>query len=142
MLNIKTRKRLALVGKGYTYALVIKRVCYLMVTEDGNLPVGAVVGQHLSGHVVRGVGELVQLLLQREGGVVGTEHLRCEALPTNRKSIIMLISNFFLETHMSCCRYWLRMLVFNLSNRSSSSFLFSLNSFRFLKTLFSTGTKL
>ena len=48
-----------------------------MVTEDGNLPVGPVVGQHLSGHVVRGVGELVQLLLQRERGVVGTEHLRC-----------------------------------------------------------------
>ena len=40
-----------------------------MVTEDGNLPVGPVVGQHLGGHVVRGVGELVQLLLQREGGV-------------------------------------------------------------------------
>ena len=116
---------------------------YLMVTEDGNLPVGPVVGQHLGGHVVRGVGELVQLLLQRERGVVGTEHLRCQALPTfNRKLFIMLISNFFLETYMSCCRYWLRMLVFNLSNRSSSSFLFSLNSFRFLKTLFSTGTKL
>ena len=48
-----------------------------MVTEDGNLPVGAVVGQHLSGHVVRGVRELVQLLLQRERGVVGTEDLRC-----------------------------------------------------------------
>ena len=63
-----------------------------MVTEDGNLPVGAVVGQHLSGHVVRGVRELVQLLLQREGGVVGTEDLRCQALPTyNRKLSIMLI---------------------------------------------------
>ena len=67
-----------------------------MVTEDGNLPVGPVVGQHLSGHVVRGVRELVQLLLQREGGVVGTEHLRCEALPTfNRKLFIMLISKLF-----------------------------------------------
>ena len=64
-----------------------------MVTEDGNLPVGPVVGQHLGGHVVRGVRELVQLLLQREGGVVGTEHLRCETLPLqNRKSFIMLIS--------------------------------------------------
>ena len=67
-----------------------------MVTEDGNLPVGPVVGQHLSGHVVRGIRELVQLLLQREGGVVGTEDLRCEALPIeNRKSFIMLIGNFF-----------------------------------------------
>ena len=40
-----------------------------MVTEDGHLSVGSVVAEHLGGNVVAGVSQLVQLLLQREGGV-------------------------------------------------------------------------
>ena len=41
-----------------------------MVAEDGHLSVSSVVGQHLGGHIVVRVGQLVQLLLQGEGGVV------------------------------------------------------------------------
>ena len=40
-----------------------------MVTQDGHLPVGPVVAEHLGRHVVAGVRELVQLLLQSEGGI-------------------------------------------------------------------------
>ena len=48
-----------------------------MVTEDGDLPVGSVVGQHLGRHVIAGVRQLVQLLLQGEGGVVGPTQVDC-----------------------------------------------------------------
>ena len=41
-----------------------------MVAEDGNLSVSSVVGQHLRGHIVIWVCQLVQLLLQSVGGVV------------------------------------------------------------------------
>ena len=41
-----------------------------MVAEDRHLSVSSVVGQHLGGHIVVRVGQLVQLLLQGEGGVV------------------------------------------------------------------------
>ena len=44
-----------------------------MVTQDGHLPVGPVVAEHLGRHVVAGVRELVQLLLQCEGGIVCPE---------------------------------------------------------------------
>ena len=54
-------------------------------------------------------------------------------------------ANIYLNTlavrpSINCWRYWLSREVFSLSNRSSSCFLFSMNSFRFLKTFFSTGT--
>ena len=44
-----------------------------MVTQDSHLPVGPVVAEHLGRHVVAGVRELVQLLLQCEGGIVCPE---------------------------------------------------------------------
>ena len=40
-----------------------------MVTQNGHLPVGPVVAEHLGCHIVAGVSELVQLLLQCEGGI-------------------------------------------------------------------------
>ena len=48
---------------------LMKMVTDLMVAEDGHLSVGSVVAEHLGGNVVAGVSQLVQLLLQREGGV-------------------------------------------------------------------------
>ena len=44
-----------------------------MVAEHSHLSVSSVVGQHLGGHIVVGVGQLVQLLLQCVGGVVCPE---------------------------------------------------------------------
>ena len=45
-----------------------------MVTQHGHLPVGPVVAEHLGRHVVAGVGELIQLLLQSEGRIVSPEN--------------------------------------------------------------------
>ena len=47
-----------------------------MVAEDRHLSVGSVVGQHLGCHIVVRVGQLVQMLLQCEGGVVCPEEGR------------------------------------------------------------------
>ena len=46
---------------------------YLMVTEDCHFSVCSVVRQHLGRDIVVRVGQLVQLLLQGEGGVVRPE---------------------------------------------------------------------
>ena len=52
---------------------------HLMVTQYCHLPVGPVVAEHLGRHIVTGVGELVQLLLQSEGRIVCPENrfIRC-----------------------------------------------------------------
>lgn len=52
----------------------IEGMSHLMVTQHRHLPVGPVVAEHLGRHIVTGVGELVQLLLQSEGRIVCPEN--------------------------------------------------------------------
>lgn len=57
-------------GSGVTFA-----DSTLMVTEDGDFTVSTVVGKELLGHIAVGGSELLELVLEGERGVEGTENL-------------------------------------------------------------------
>ena len=65
-----------------------------MVAQQCNSPIGPIVGQYLGSNVVVLVRQLLQLFLECNGCVVGTEHLGSE---TRHEAVQILVQNGGIE---------------------------------------------